>query len=199
MFFFLYFSFPLSVSFHHCSILIHSSTTHAVKCFSSCTSVSPVSINPPLLHTHSFIYYGQDISSAINSSIKQYSKRRSNICPMSKSFMGNTPYSDYPSNLRLRSSLVECYTAQIGNLLQTFRADYRCHLQGLFLFWWNAFGLSSYWGTLWQRARFTRNALPWKPGTIFSPPHTHTHTHTHTHKHTHARARARARAILSLS
>ena len=25
-----YFSFPLSVSFHHCSILIHSSTTHAV-------------------------------------------------------------------------------------------------------------------------------------------------------------------------
>jgi hypothetical protein len=25
-----YFSFPLSVSFHHCSILIHSSTTHSV-------------------------------------------------------------------------------------------------------------------------------------------------------------------------
>ena len=30
MFFSQYFSFPLSVSFHHCSILIHSSTTHAV-------------------------------------------------------------------------------------------------------------------------------------------------------------------------
>ena len=30
MFFSQYFSFPLSVSFHHCFILIHSSTTHAV-------------------------------------------------------------------------------------------------------------------------------------------------------------------------
>ena len=30
MYFSHYFSFPLSVSFHHCSILIHSSTTHAV-------------------------------------------------------------------------------------------------------------------------------------------------------------------------
>ena len=30
IFFSQYFSFPLSVSFHHCSILIHSSTTHAV-------------------------------------------------------------------------------------------------------------------------------------------------------------------------
>ena len=30
MFFSQYFSFPLSVSFHYCSILIHSSTTHAV-------------------------------------------------------------------------------------------------------------------------------------------------------------------------
>ena len=30
MFFSQYFSFPLSVSFHHCSILIHPSTTHAV-------------------------------------------------------------------------------------------------------------------------------------------------------------------------
>ena len=33
--------FPLSVSFHHCSILIHSSTTHAVKCFSPSTPVFP--------------------------------------------------------------------------------------------------------------------------------------------------------------
>ena len=77
----------LSVSFHHCSILIHSSTTHAI-CFSPTNSVfpcqyhstiapysfihlpptlynvflpvlqfSPVSIIPPLLHTHSFIYH----------------------------------------------------------------------------------------------------------------------------------------------
>jgi len=30
MFFSQYFSFPLSVLFHHCSILIHSSTTHGV-------------------------------------------------------------------------------------------------------------------------------------------------------------------------
>ena len=30
MFFSQYFSFPLSVSFHHCSILIHPSTTHIV-------------------------------------------------------------------------------------------------------------------------------------------------------------------------
>jgi len=30
MFFSQYFSFPLSVSFHHCSILLHSSTTHTV-------------------------------------------------------------------------------------------------------------------------------------------------------------------------
>jgi len=30
MFFSQHFSFPLSVSFHHCSILIHSSTTHTV-------------------------------------------------------------------------------------------------------------------------------------------------------------------------
>ena len=33
--------FSMSVSFHHCSILIHSSTTHAVKCFSPSTSVFP--------------------------------------------------------------------------------------------------------------------------------------------------------------
>jgi hypothetical protein len=48
--------FLISVSFHQCSILIHSSTTDGLKCFSSITSVSPVSITPPMLHTHSFIY-----------------------------------------------------------------------------------------------------------------------------------------------
>jgi len=39
IFFSQYFIFPLSVSFHHCSILIHSSTTHTVQCFSPSTSV----------------------------------------------------------------------------------------------------------------------------------------------------------------
>jgi hypothetical protein len=48
--------FPLSVSFHQCSILIHTSTTNAV-CFSPSTSVSPVSIIPPMLHTHSSIHH----------------------------------------------------------------------------------------------------------------------------------------------
>jgi len=88
MFFSQYFSFPLSVSFHHCSIFIHPSTTHAVKFFSPSTSVfpcqyhstialysfihvpptlynvflpvrliSPVSIIPPLLYTHSSMYH----------------------------------------------------------------------------------------------------------------------------------------------
>src|SRR5215510_2247626 len=82
-----YFSFPLSVSFHQCSIPIHSPTTNAVY-FSPSTSVfpsqyhstndpypfihlpptlynvslpvlqfSPVSIIPPMLHTHSFTYH----------------------------------------------------------------------------------------------------------------------------------------------
>ena len=49
--------FPLSVSFHQCSINIHSYTTNAVYCFSPRTSVSPDSIIPPMLHTHSFIYH----------------------------------------------------------------------------------------------------------------------------------------------
>jgi len=49
--------FPLSVSFHQCSILIHSTTTDVIWCFSHSTSVSPVSIIPPMLHTHSFIYH----------------------------------------------------------------------------------------------------------------------------------------------
>jgi hypothetical protein len=80
--------FPPSPSFHHCSILIHSSTTYTVSRFSPSTSVfprhhnsttapysfihlpptlyhvflpviqfSPVTIIPPMLHTHSFIYH----------------------------------------------------------------------------------------------------------------------------------------------
>jgi len=51
------FQFPLSVSFHQCSILIHSSTTEVVKSFSPSTSVSPVSIISSMLHTHSFNYH----------------------------------------------------------------------------------------------------------------------------------------------
>ena len=49
--------FPLSVAFHQCSIFIHSSTTDALSCFSPSASVSPVSIIPPMLHTHSFTYH----------------------------------------------------------------------------------------------------------------------------------------------
>jgi len=36
-----YFSFPLSVQFHQCSIPIHSPTTHAIQCYSPSTSVFP--------------------------------------------------------------------------------------------------------------------------------------------------------------
>ena len=57
MFFSQYFNFPLSVPFHHCSILIHSSTIHAINVFLPVLQFSPVSIIPPLLHTHSFIYH----------------------------------------------------------------------------------------------------------------------------------------------
>jgi hypothetical protein len=49
--------YPLSVSFHQCSILIQSSTTDVVQCFSPNTSVSPVSIIPPMLHTHLSTYH----------------------------------------------------------------------------------------------------------------------------------------------
>ena len=44
--------FPLSVSFYQCSILIHSTTNDGVSGFSPSTPVSPVSIFPPMLHTH---------------------------------------------------------------------------------------------------------------------------------------------------
>ena len=55
MFFSQYFSFPLSVSFHHCSILIHSSTTHAVQCFSPRTSVFPCQYHSTIA-PYSFIH-----------------------------------------------------------------------------------------------------------------------------------------------
>jgi len=51
-----YFSFPLSVSFHHCSIFIHLLPT-LYNVFLPVLQFSPVSIIPALLHTHSFTYY----------------------------------------------------------------------------------------------------------------------------------------------
>ena len=56
MFFSQYFSFPLSVSFHHCSILIYLPPT-LYNVFIPVLQFSPVSIIPPLLHTLSFIYH----------------------------------------------------------------------------------------------------------------------------------------------
>ena len=49
--------FPLSVSFQQCPTLTHLSTTDALYYFSPSTSDSPVTIIPPILHTHSFIYH----------------------------------------------------------------------------------------------------------------------------------------------
>jgi len=57
MFFSQYFNFTLSVSFHHCSILIHPSTTHTVNFVLPVRQFPPVSIIPPLLHTNSSIYH----------------------------------------------------------------------------------------------------------------------------------------------
>ena len=47
-----YFTFPLSVPFHHCSIPIHPSTTHTVFFFLPVLQFSPVSTIPPLLHNN---------------------------------------------------------------------------------------------------------------------------------------------------
>ena len=65
--------FPLSISFNQCSILIHSPTTHAVLCFSPNTSVSPVSIIPPTLHTHSFICHRRCIMFSPSTSVSPVS------------------------------------------------------------------------------------------------------------------------------
>ena len=51
-----YFSFPLSLSFHHCSILIHPPPM-LYNVFLPLLQFYPVSIVPPLLHTHSPIYH----------------------------------------------------------------------------------------------------------------------------------------------
>jgi len=56
MFFSQHFSFPLSVSFHHCSTLIHLPPT-LYNVFLPVLQFSPVSIISPLLHTHSYIYH----------------------------------------------------------------------------------------------------------------------------------------------
>ena len=50
-----HFSFPLSVSFHHCSILIQTSTTHTVQCFSPSTSVFPCQYHSTIA-PYSFIH-----------------------------------------------------------------------------------------------------------------------------------------------
>ena len=55
MFFSQYFSFLLSVSFHHCSIFIHLQPT-LYNVFLPLLQLSAVSIIPPLLHTHPFTY-----------------------------------------------------------------------------------------------------------------------------------------------
>ena len=46
--------FPILVSFHQCSIRIHSTAIHTVCYFSPSTSFSLLSIIPPMLHSHSF-------------------------------------------------------------------------------------------------------------------------------------------------
>ena len=75
-----YFTSPLSVTFHHCFILIQPSTTHAVLYFSPSTSVSTVSIIPPLLHTHSSLchppcitFFSQYFSSPLSVSFHHFS------------------------------------------------------------------------------------------------------------------------------
>jgi len=55
MFFYLYFGIPLSVSFDHCSILIHPSTTHALKCSFPSTSVLPCQYHSTIA-PYSFIH-----------------------------------------------------------------------------------------------------------------------------------------------
>ena len=50
-----YFSFPLSVSFHHCCILVHPSTTHTVQCIPPSTSVFPCQYHSAIA-PYSFIY-----------------------------------------------------------------------------------------------------------------------------------------------
>ena len=57
MFFSQYFSFPLSVSFPHYSILNYASTSHAVFFFLPVLQFIPVGTIPPLLYTHSSIYH----------------------------------------------------------------------------------------------------------------------------------------------
>jgi len=81
MFFSQYFSFPLSVSFHHCSIFIHLPPT-LYNVFLPALQFSPVSIIPPLLHTHSFIYHPRCIMFSHSTSVfpRQY---HSTIAPYS--------------------------------------------------------------------------------------------------------------------
>ena len=52
-----YFSFPLSVPFHQCSIPIHSLPPTLYNVSQLVLQFSPVSTIPPTLHTHSFTYH----------------------------------------------------------------------------------------------------------------------------------------------
>ena len=52
--------FSQSVSFHQCSILIHSTTTTLYNVFLPVLQF-PISITPPVLHSHSFIYHRRSI------------------------------------------------------------------------------------------------------------------------------------------
>ena len=51
------FSIPLSVTYPHCSIHINPPATHTLKYILSVLQISPVSIFPPFLYTHSNIKY----------------------------------------------------------------------------------------------------------------------------------------------
>ena len=57
MFFSQHFSFPLSVSFHHCSYSFIYLPPTLQYIFLPILQFSPVSTIPPMLHTHSFTYH----------------------------------------------------------------------------------------------------------------------------------------------
>ena len=78
--------FPLSVSFHHCSILIHLPPT-LYNVFLPALQFSPVSIIPPLLHTQLFTYHRRHTISATDNPC-QYDahkqQKEHNLAPYSR-------------------------------------------------------------------------------------------------------------------
>ena len=90
-----YFSFPLSVSFHHCSYpFIHlQNTLYNVSL--PVIQFSPVSTNPPMLHTHSFTYHPRYIRYIS----QEFSLPVSNIPQLLRinSFNYNPRYTMFPS------------------------------------------------------------------------------------------------------